>query len=277
MAKRFKFVPNSEPGPGSDPGSYRRGSRLLPIRAVAPNILTVLGLCAGLFAMRFAVDGRWTAAVIAILAAAVFDVLDGRLARFLKGTSKFGAELDSLSDLACFGIAPTLLLYRWTLDEAGAIGWIFALIFTVCCALRLARFNIQTDAPDQSPWAAGFFIGVPVPAAAGIALLPMFLSFQLGDEILRSPVVVAPILAASAYLMISTVPTFSFKKLAVRRRYVPAMLLVVGLVAAALVSFPWLVLTVGWCIYLLSLPWSVRRFRQLQTGTMEPLDEADHD
>src|SRR5262245_10165044 len=172
----------------------RRRLRDQSINRLIPNMFTVLALFAGLTAIRFAGDQRWEPAVIAVVAAGIFDGLDGRIARLLGGATKFGAELDSLSDVISFGVAPAMLLYLWSLHSASTLGWTVAMIFAVCCALRLARFNAKLDEPDPTPWAGQFFTGVPAPAGAGLAMLPMMLSFQFGDSVFRHPAVVGPVL-----------------------------------------------------------------------------------
>ena len=247
------------------------GLRSLPVNSLAPNMLTVLALCAGLTSIRFSLDGSWQLAVMAILVAALFDGVDGRLARLLKGTSKFGAELDSLSDFVCFGVAPSILLYRWTLNDLGGVGWILVLAFSVCCALRLARFNTALDSANQPTWMANFFMGVPAPAAGGLVLLPVMLSFQVTGSFFHNPLVNALAIAAVAFLMVSKVPTYSFKRLRVRREYILPMLIVVGLLAAMLWSYPWQALTAIGVLYLASIPLSVRSYRRYSASVGEGL------
>jgi CDP-diacylglycerol--serine O-phosphatidyltransferase len=202
-----------------------RRLRPLPVRTIVPNILTVLALCAGLTSIRLALQDRWELAVVAIIVAGIFDGLDGRLARLLKATSKFGAELDSLSDIVAFGVAPGVVLYTWSLHEAGGLGWIVVLVFGVSCALRLARFNIAIEDPDRPAFMANFFTGVPAPGGAGLALLPMMISFQGFESVFRLPAVCGPFLVGVALLMISRLPTYSFKRLRVRRDYVLPVLM----------------------------------------------------
>jgi CDP-diacylglycerol--serine O-phosphatidyltransferase len=155
------------------------------INMLIPNILTTLALCAGMTAIRFAVLAKWEAAVIALIVAAIFDALDGRIARLLGGTSRFGAELDSLSDFVSFGVAPAVMIYLWTMHAAGGLGWALALLFSVCCALRLARFNIKAGESDLPPWAFNYFTGVPTPAGAGMVILPMLLTSVGASSIFR--------------------------------------------------------------------------------------------
>jgi CDP-diacylglycerol--serine O-phosphatidyltransferase len=230
----------------------------------------MLALCAGLTSVRFGLHGNWEPAVLFILVAAVFDGLDGRIARLLHGTSTFGAELDSLSDFVSFGVAPSLLLYFWTMQTAGGLGWALVLLFSVCCALRLARFNTMLGQSDLPPFAYNFFTGVPAPAAAGLVLLPMMLSFALGAEsFLSHPWFNAVVLIAVSFLMISKIPTFSGKRLRVPNQYVLPMLLVVGLLAAFLATEPWITLSVIALLYAGSIPLSVRAFARLKKQAAE--------
>ena len=256
---------------GPRPHEPRRRRRIRPpklpglsINTLIPNILTVLALCAGLTSIRFALHGMWQHAVLAILLAAVFDGLDGRVARLLQGTSKFGAELDSLSDFVSFGVAPAMVLYFWTMQGAGGFGWAMVLVFAVCCALRLARFNTMLGQADLPPYAYNFFTGIPAPAAAGVVLLPMVASFEFGESFFGRPAVASVFLAGVAFLMVSTIPTFSFKKVRVPNVWVLPVLLIVGLLAAFMVTEPWLTLVFLGFAYLGLIPVSVRAFRQLK-------------
>ena len=245
----------------------RRHPRLkgLSFNRMIPNILTVLALCAGLTSIRFGMQERWEWAVAAIILAAIFDGLDGRLARMMGGTSRFGAELDSLSDFVSFGVAPALLLYLWTMRFAGGLGWALVLLFGVCCALRLARFNTKSRDSDLPAYAFNFFTGVPAPAAAGLVLMPMMLSFQLDSIVFGLPAVNGVVIVLVAFLMISRIPTYSFKKLRVPHQWVLPSLLFVGLLAAGLTSAPWTTFTLVGAAYLASIPFSLRSFRILQT------------
>ncbi len=236
----------------------------LPFNRMIPNILTLLALCAGMTSVLFALQNRWEQAVLALLVAAILDGLDGRVARILKGTSKFGAELDSLSDFICFGVAPALMLYLWTMQDLGRLGWVLVLLFSVCCALRLARFNTKLDEPDLPPWAYNFFSGVPSPAGAGLVILPVILSLQFGDGVLRRPLVVAVVLVVVSALLISRIPTFALKKFKVPHTWVLPTMLFVGLFAAMLVAEPWLTMAAAMIAYVASIPFSVRAFRSLR-------------
>ncbi|MEQ9519666.1 MAG: phosphatidylcholine/phosphatidylserine synthase [Parvibaculum sp.] len=255
----------------------RRRLKTLPVRSIIPNSLTVMALCAGLTSMRFGLDGKFDMAVAAIIVAAVLDGLDGRVARMLKGTTRFGAELDSLSDFLCFGVAPVMLLYLWSLNELGGLGWIVVLGFAVCCALRLARFNVAIEDPDKPAWKANFFVGVPSPAAAGRVMLPLYFSF-LGMDFLRDlPLLLAAYVGGIAFLMVSKIPTFSGKRLGfrIRRDEMLPVLLGVAMSVALLFNYPWIsfcVLVVG---YLALLPVSIWRFQYHQARTRSGIAEED--
>jgi CDP-diacylglycerol---serine O-phosphatidyltransferase len=234
-----------------------------------PNILTMLALCAGLTAFKFAFEARWEPAVLCILIAAVLDALDGRIARILKLSSRFGAELDSLSDFFAFGVAPPMMLYLWSLEQAGRVGWVVALIYAVCCALRLARFNTDIDAPSLPPWAKNYFTGVPSPAGAGLVLIPMILSFQIDTPVVRHPIVVSVFVVVVAFLMVSRLPTYSFKNVRIQHRYALVMMLIVALIAAFLVIAPWTLLTAILAAYIATMPFALRSFRRLQREAHE--------
>ncbi len=229
-----------------------------------PNILTLTAICAGMTAIRFALLSRWEHAILALLIAAILDALDGRIARVLKGSSKFGAELDSLSDFICFGVAPAFILYLWAMVDVGRFGWMLALLFSVCCALRLARFNTMLEETDQPAWVRNFFSGVPSPAGAGLVLLPMILSLQVGDGFFRSPGTVAVFMVTVEALMVSPIPTFSFKKIRVPHKLVLPTMLSVGLLTAALISAPWTTLTASLFCYIATIPFSIRSYRKHQ-------------
>ncbi len=241
----------------------------LSINRMIPNILTLLALSAGLTAIRFGLDGRWAHAVIAIVAAGILDGLDGRIARLLKGASKFGAELDSLSDFVCFGVSPALILYLWTMKGAGKFGWVLVMFFSICCGLRLARFNVMLDDEDAPVWQSRFFTGVPAPAGGGLVLLPMVLSFQLGDQIFREPWFTGLFLFVIAGLMVSSIPTYSLKKLKISRKWILPTMLITAALAVLLINAPWLTLSVIGVVYLLSIPLSIRTHRSLSKGELE--------
>lgn len=248
----------------SEGGIRRTPRRGIPLRTVAPNAVTALALCSGLTAVRFAIGGDWQLALAAIIIAGVLDGLDGRIARLLKGESRFGAELDSLSDVIAFGVAPALVLFLWSLVDVPRYGWVFALAYTVCAALRLARFNAAIDAMDQPHKSAGFLNGVPAPAAAGLALLPMYLSLITDVEVFRSPFLVAPWLGFVAFLMISSVATYSWGSLRLRRNIRFEALAGIAIMFGALLSAPWATLTVICIVYLAMIPFSIRSYRRVK-------------
>lgn len=250
----------------------------MPLRSLVPNILTVLALCAGLTSIRLGLEGRFELAVIAILVAAVLDGMDGRLARLLRGATRFGAELDSLTDFVNFGVAPILLLYNWTLNQLGGLGWIVALAYSICCALRLARFNTALDDPDRPAWARYFFVGMPAPAGAATAMLPLYLSFLGLDQLRAWHLVIALFVCGIAFLMISRVPTFSGKGTRVRRDHVLPLLVLVALLTALLVSYPWLTLAGATIAYFASIPLSRARYsRYERDGSSIELGDEDAD
>ena len=242
----------------------RRRPRLrgLSINALIPNALTVLGLCLGLTAIRYGFLGRWEFAVGAIILAGIVDGLDGRAARILKATTEFGAQLDSLSDFLCFGVAPAMVLYLWALNEFGGAGWGVALLFAVCIALRLARFNVSRDDPNRPSWAGEFFAGVPAPSASGMVLFPMMMSFEFGDDFLREPAYVAIHAIAVALLAVSTVPMYSGKGIKLRKKHFLPSLLFVGIAFAVIVSYPWYSFSALGVGYALSIIFSVRSHRR---------------
>lgn len=251
---------------------FRRRGRLrgISVNALIPNALTVLGLCLGLTAIRFALLGKWELSVAAIIAAGIIDGLDGRVARILKASTEFGAQLDSLSDFLCFGVAPAIVLYLWTLQEWRAVGWAMALLFAVCMALRLARFNASLGNTNRPAWASNFFSGVPAPSAGGIVLLPMMLSFEFGETFFREAVVVGLYTVFVSLLTISTIPMFSGKGIRLRNRHVVPLLLLVGLLFAAVVGYPWYVFSLLGIGYLGSIPFSIRSYRRFKDGTVVP-------
>jgi len=244
----------------------RRAKRRLgaqSINRLIPNCLTLLALCAGVTAMRFAIEGLWDRAVIAIVVAAVLDGLDGRIARALGATSRFGAELDSLSDFVCFGVAPAVVVYMWSLQEAGGLGWAICLLFAMCCGLRLARFNVALDSKESMPpWTRDYFVGVPAPAGGGLALMPLIFGLQFEYAVFASPWLNGLMLAGVAALMVSRLPTFAFKRLKVPGRQVVFVLLAVGAFAAFLISTPWVTLGMTGLAYLASVPYAYRAYQR---------------
>lgn len=247
--------------------------RDIPIKAVFPNLLTLLAICSGLTAIRFSVEDRFELAIGAVVLAAILDGLDGRVARFLKSVTRFGAQMDSLADFVNFGVAPAMLLYFWTLSQAGNFGWICALIYVIGAGLRLARFNVMLENADQPGWQKNFFLGVPAPAAALLVLLPVYLG-QLGLESLRQlPHISAIYALAIGLLMVSNIPTWSGKNMGQRvRRDLVFPVMIAGVLAVAfLLSNPWESLTLISVSYLLGLPFGVMSWRKLNIAWLSSL------
>jgi len=261
----------------------RKGLRGFSVNRLIPNILTLAALCSGLTAIRFALQGEFRLAVIAVIVAAIFDALDGRVARRLGVTSRFGAELDSLSDFLCFGVAPALVLYLASLKDGGALGWVATLMFPICSALRLARFNTGLLADTPPPvWTGSYFTGVPAPAGALLALIPLVVSFEAEATWPRHPLVVGATLVAVGGLMVSRLPTFSFKKGRVSRPLVLPSLLGAALVMGVIASSPWIGLSLLGLVYLCLIPFSwlayqrqASRERAVASGDVVSLRAAD--
>jgi CDP-diacylglycerol---serine O-phosphatidyltransferase len=253
-----------------------RVTRGIPLRAVAPNAVTVAALCSGLTAVRFAIAQQWELALAAIVFAGVLDGLDGRIARLLKGESRFGAELDSLSDVIAFGVAPALVIFLWSLNTVPRYGWLFALAYAVCAALRLARFNAAIDAKDQPHKSAGFLTGVPAPAAAGLALLPAYLWLFTELPLFRWPWLTGPWLAFVAFLMISNVATYSWGSLRLRRHIRLEALAGVAILFGALLSAPWPTLTLICALYLAMIPFGMRSYARIRRQRVaQPVASSD--
>lgn len=268
------FDPNS-------PEQRRRRFRPIPLRMLVPNVITLLAICAGLTAIRLSTEGRLELALGAIVFAALLDGIDGRVARLIKGQSRFGAELDSLADFVNFGVAPALMLYFWQLRELNNVGWIAAMIFAISGGLRLARFNATIDDPNKPAFAAAFFTGVPAPAGALLVMLPIYLAF-LGVPKLPTTLVALYTLAI-AFLMVSRLPVFSGKTISTRvppEMVLPVFVLVV-LVIALLIGYPWYLLSFGAVIYLMTLPAGFMSYRRQERAAKAagepPVPEAIFD
>ena len=265
---------DASPDAIEQPPPRRRRFKAVPIRIILPNLVTLLALCMGLTAIRFAIEGRFQTAVYAIVAAAILDGLDGRIARALKGTSRFGAELDSLSDNIAFGVAPALILYLWSLQAVPKFGWLIALTHALTCALRLARFNANIDADEQPHKSAGFLTGVPAPAGAGLAFVPLYLWLVTGEEIFRAWYVVAPWTAFVAFLMISNIATYTWSALRLRKRIRLEAIALAGLLAALLVTDPWLTLLLICAVYLVLIPFGILSYAKVRRSK-EPAAAAE--
>jgi len=236
--------------------------RDIPLRTIFPNLLTLLAICSGLTSIRFAIDGRIELAVAAIIFAGFLDGIDGRVARFLKSTSRFGAEMDSLADFVNFGVAPAMLLYFTLLSEVRSIGWIAALIYASCACLRLARFNVMLDNPNAPEWLSRFFTGVPAPAGAVIGLLPVYLMLMGVEKTEGFAWLATGFTLVAGFFMVSNVPTFSGKNITtkIRRDFVLPVMILAVFMAAFLFSYPWTMLTVIALGYLASIPFSMRNW-----------------
>ena len=240
---------------------FARGQ--VPTRVLIPNIFTLLGLCAGLTAIRMAIEHRWDLAVAALVFAAFLDGIDGRVARLLKAQSRFGAELDSLADFVNFGVAPAIIMFNWALDDLKSMGWIAVLIYAVCAALRLARFNVALDRTDLPAWKSSYFVGVPAPAGAMLVLLPMYLGLLgLAPDRLVA-LVSSAYTVLIAFLLVSRLPVWSGKsENRVRRDLVLPVILFVVLYVATLMSFTWETMVITAVGYLLSLPFGARKWQK---------------
>jgi len=238
---------------------FTRGQ--VPIRVLIPNIFTLVGLCAGLTAIRMGIENRFDLAVAALVFAAFLDGIDGRIARLLKASSRFGAELDSLADFVNFGVAPAIIMFNWALEDLHSLGWIAVLVFAVCSALRLARFNVSLDRTDLPAWKSNYFVGVPAPAGAIILLLPIYAQ-DLGLHLPRLTPLVLLYTLGIALLMVSNVPTFSGKLIGqkIAREYVPPLFVLAALFIALLLTYPSATLATGSLIYLAMIPVSAYRY-----------------
>ena len=229
----------------------------LSISKLVPSTLTLLGLCSGATAIRFALLADWHTAVSFVVFAMIFDVLDGRAARMLGADTRFGAQLDSLADLVSFGVAPAVIMYTWSLSRMGTPGWIAALIFCACSAIRLARFNVQSVRDEGASKSNPYFTGLPTPAAACMMLLPMLISFQWNGQIVREPWVVGAMIAITSALMVSRLPTPSVKHMRISREHRFLAGLCGGILVMLLIIWPWATLTGGLLIYVATIPVAV--------------------
>jgi CDP-diacylglycerol--serine O-phosphatidyltransferase len=242
----------------------------LPLRAIPPNAITALALCFGLSGVLFAIKGDWEKSLASVVFAGVLDGMDGRIARLLRANSRFGAELDSLSDVTAFGVAPTLIMFLWSLQNAPKFGWIAALALAVCCALRLARFNARIDVKEQPHKSAGFLTGVPAPVGAGLSFVPVYLWLLTGNDQFREWYVTMPWLVFVALLMISNLATFSWGSMRLRSSYRLLALAGVVLVAAALITEPWFTLLAVSIIYLALIPFSLVAYARVKRRRAAP-------
>ncbi len=236
----------------------------LSLRGMMPNAITAAALCAGLTGVRFAIEGQWAYAILAIVGAGVLDGIDGRIARLLNAQSRFGAELDSLADSLSFGMAPALILYMWALGDLERFGWFAALAFAICCALRLARFNARIDMEDQPHKSAGFLTGVPAPIGAGLAFTPLFLWLETGNDLFREPLLNAIWVSVIAVLLISNMATLSWTAIRPGRALRLPLLALLALGFAALLLEPWWSLTVMSVVYLALMPYALAKYGKIK-------------
>lgn len=245
-------------------GSNTPDHKGLALRAMLPNAITAAALCSGLTGIRFAINGEWGLAILAVILAGVLDGIDGRIARLLNAQSRFGAELDSLADSLSFGMAPAIILYLWALQDLPRFGWFAALAFAICCAVRLARFNARIDIDDQPHKSAGFLTGVPAPVGAGLAFAPFYLWMEIGWEELRDPIFLAIWLTVIAFLMISNMATLSWGSIRPRRGIRLWVIVISAMAFAALLLEPWWLLTTVSVGYLALMPYGLIKYGRIK-------------
>jgi len=245
-------------------------------RSLLPNTLTIFGVCLGLSSIKFALDGNYTMAVVAIAFSALLDTLDGRVARLIKGTSKVGKELDSLTDVISFGVAPSLIMYFWAISEMGKIGWVLTLIYIVCCALRLARFNL-TVVDETESWKINFFEGVPSPAAAGLILLPLILNLSGLIQFENYAVLSSIAILTTSILMISKIPTYSLKRILIPRHAAVFLLLGIGIYVSLLIFYTFETLFISGLVYIFLIPISYFHYRQKNKKSLISPNKEEED
>ena len=243
-------------------------------RFLLPNALTIFGVCLGLSSIKFALDTNYAMSVIAIGFAAILDTLDGRVARLIKATSKVGKELDSLTDVISFGVAPSFVMYFWTINEIGKIGWMLVLIYTVCCALRLARFNL-TVVEETETWKINFFEGIPSPAAAGLILLPLILNLSDLVQFENTAIISSIVILMVSILMVSKIPTYSLKKILIPRHLTIFLLLGIGIYLSLLIFYTFKTLFFSGLIYILLIPISYLHYRYINKKSMTTVKEEE--
>jgi len=246
-------------------------------RYILPSVLTLVGVCLGISSIKFAMDGNFSFAVLFLIVAAILDGLDGRVARLIKGTSNFGKELDSLTDFVSFGIAPAFIIYFWELNKLGKIGWLIVLFYAVCCVLRLARFNL-TKFEDKEEWKNNFFQGIPSPAGGCLILLPLIFELSNFSNLMSLKVITPYLIIIVSLLLISKLPTYSFKKILINRNMTIFLLLGVGLFFVSIIQFTFETLSLGLLIYLLLLPLGILNYnKKSKSVENELLDEDQQD
>ncbi len=244
-------------------------------RYILPSVLTLIGVCLGISSIKFALDGNFTLAILFIVIAAILDALDGRVARMIKGTSEFGKELDSLTDFVSFGVAPVFVIYFWELNELGRIGWLLVLLFSVCCVLRLARFNL-TKFEGNEEWKMNFFQGIPSPAGGCLVLFPIMYELSSFSNLFQIKGLSPFLVVLASFLLISKVPTFSFKKIAVQRQMTLFLLLGLGLFFVSIIQFTFETMVVCCLIYLFLIPISILNYKSKLKNVQKEDIEEDH-
>ena len=243
-------------------------------RYLLPNILTLGGVCLGISSIKFSIDENYSLAVIFILLAAILDALDGRIARMIKGTSEFGKELDSLTDFVSFGIAPVFVIYFWELNQFGRIGWLIVLLFSVCCVLRLARFNL-TKFEDNEEWKMNFFQGIPSPAGGCLVLFPVMYELSSFSSFFEIKNLSPFLVVLSSILLISKIPTFSFKKIVVQRQMTLFLLLGLALFFVSIIQFTYETMAICCLLYLTLIPFSIYNYKSKLKSVQNQIDEED--
>ena len=243
-------------------------------KSLLPNALTIFGVCLGLSSIKFAIDLNYEIAVIAIGFAAILDTLDGRVARLIKGASKVGKELDSLTDVISFGVAPSFVMYFWAINEIGRFGWMFVLIYTVCCALRLARFNL-TNIEESESWKINFFEGVPSPAAAGLVLLPLILSLSELVQLENTAIISSVVILITSILMVSKIPTYSLKRIIIPRHLTIFLLLGIGIYLSLVIFYTFETLFFSGLIYIALIPISYFHYREKNKKFLKTITEEE--
>ena len=243
-------------------------------KSLLPNALTIFGVCLGLSSIKFALDQNYAMAIVAIAFAAILDTLDGRVARLVKGTSKVGKELDSLTDVISFGVAPGFIMYFWVLNEIGKLGWMFVLIYTVCCALRLARFNL-TVIEEAESWKINFFQGIPSPAAAGLVLLPLILNLSGLIQFENKSIISSATILTTSFLMVSNIPTYSLKRILIPRRLGIFLLLGIGIYLSLVIFYTFETLFFSGLIYIALIPISYFHYREKNKKFLKTITEEE--
>ena len=243
-------------------------------KSLLPNTLTIFGVCLGLSSIKFALDFNYSMAVIAIGFAAILDTLDGRVARLIRGTSKVGKELDSLTDVISFGVAPSFIMYFWAINEIGKFGWMLVLIYVVCCTLRLARFNLTTIEENES-WKINFFEGVPSPAAAGLVLLPLILSLSEIAQFTNKEIISSIFILLTSVLMVSSIPTYSLKRISIARKSGIFLLLGIGIYISLVIFFTFETLFFSGLIYIFLIPISYIHYKQKNKKYLKEITEEE--